>query len=57
MEYLVLVDNSGSEINRFNLVDLDKVDYDGDNNGVLVITYKNHAKQFYPAWAVKITLR
>ena len=27
MKYLVLTDNYGSEINRFNLVDLDKVDY------------------------------
>lgn len=57
MEYLVLVDNYGSEINRFNLVDLDKVCYSGDHKEFLVIIFKNHAEQFYPACMVKINLR
>ena len=56
MKYLVLVDNNGSEINRFNLVDLDKVCYSGDHKEFLVIIFKNHAEQFYPACMVKITL-
>ena len=57
MKYLVLTDNYGSEINKFNLVDLDKVCYSGDHKEFLVIIFKNHAEQFYPACMVKITLR
>lgn len=57
MEKVILVDNNGLEINTFRIIDLEKVDYDKSDKNILVITYKNHAEQRYPANMVKVVLR